>query len=168
MLEFSSQQTLKLCHLCKKLLPADAEIMTFLSRTCLFVPFSIWRHFDRTAPATGKQEKQMGPWAHGCRWVLFFIDFHWLRSWWQGVSTRQGSSSISRGRAAGVRKGVKRASAKSWNVACWKGRAPPWSLTPVINVWNAVNSSADGKGLLQSQHFACIRERSHIPEHLKN
>lgn len=49
-----------------------AEIMALLSFICVFAPptpphspshFSIsavWRHFDRIAPATGKQEKQMG------------------------------------------------------------------------------------------------------------
>lgn len=28
--------------------------------------------------------------------------------------------------------------------------------TPVINVWNAVKFSLDGKGLLQSQHFLLV------------
>lgn len=88
-------------HLYTKFLPTDSEVkmpfslLLFSFSLPLFLfPFSVWWHFDRIAPCTGQQEKTNGQWAHGCRWVLFFIDFHWLRSWWRGVSTHHGRLSI--------------------------------------------------------------------------
>lgn len=95
------------------------------------------------------------PRARGCRWVLFFIDFQWLRSWWQGVSTHQGRLSISWGGAA--RRCVKGSSVqgekKGWNVACCKGKTQPRTLTPVINSWNAVNFSSGWRRVVAKSTF---------------
>lgn len=131
--------------------------------------FTVWRNFDRIAPATGKQEKQMGPELMDVDGYCFLlISIGWGAGDRESPLIGAGYRLARGGAAAGVRKGSSVQAGKSWNVARWRGKAQPWSLTPVINVWNAVNFSLDGKGLLQSQHFACIREWSHIYEHSKD
>lgn len=140
-----------------------AEIMALLSFIFVFAPptpltlplfLSSVLHFDRIAPATGKQEKQMGSELMDVDGYCFLlISIGW------GAGDRdspliRAAYRLAEEEQQGCAKG------SSVRVGMWpvgKAKHSLWSLTPVINVWNAVNFSTVGKGLRQGQHFACIR-----------